>query len=89
MPFTNPNQAPRDVDHVGIRDIYANIYVNGMKYLNEFKADLVTNEWPTPETVASADVSTFNTLKGELETALDTAVEKVNALVALLKSPTA
>lgn len=86
MPFTNPNQVPRDVDLTGIRDIYANIYVNGMKYLTEFKSDLETNEWPTPEVVDSADVTAFNTLKGELKTALETAVEKVSAMVSFLKS---
>jgi len=84
MPFTNPNQVPRDVDMTGIRDIYANIYVNGMKALNEFKADLETNEWPTPD--VASDAAAFDLLKADLQTALETAVAKCNAMVALLKS---
>lgn len=84
MPFTNPNQVPRDVDLTGIRDIFANIYVNGMYALNQFKSDLETNDWPTPE--VASDATAFDLLKADLKTALETAVGKVNAMVALLKS---
>ena len=56
--------------------------------MNEFKGDLENNEWPTPDSVDSADVAAFNVLKADLQTALETAVAKVNAMVAMLKSPT-
>lgn len=84
MAFPGPQNTPRELDLLGIRDIGLDVYQNGLKETFLLRQELNDKSWPQPEGVSSAEQAAFDAAKAALQTALDTTITQLKAIIALV-----